>query len=281
MSAHAKRIAVVTDSTADIPGSLAADNNITVVPAILIVNGRSYTDGRDLDRAELYAGMDLMDQPPSTAIPSPLAFSHVYETLFDRGAEHIISIHVSRKLSGMLNAVHQAALSFGDRIHPIDSGQVSLGLGFQALEIARMASEGIALETILAQIGQLKIKARTIAGIDSLEYLKRSGRVSWLRAEIGLRLRLRLILEVVDGDVLRHSIVRTRRQVLAKLTSIAQSWQPLQRLAVLHSGIPTIADEMAASLGNLSQHPPFSVDVTTVIGAHVGPRSIGLAGLIE
>ncbi|MBN2555355.1 MAG: DegV family protein [Anaerolineales bacterium] len=281
MNAHANRIAVVTDSTADIPENLAADANIAVVPAILIVNGRSYTDGRDINRGELYAGMDLLDQLPSTAIPSPRAFSHVYQNLLDRGAEHIISIHVSRKLSGMLNAVHQGAQSFGDHVHPIDSGQVSLGLGFQALEIARMAGEGIAIETILEQIGQLKIKARTIAGIESLEYLKRSGRVSWLRAEIGLRLRLRLILEVVDGDVLRHSIVRTRRQVLAKLSSIAQSWQPLQRLAVLHSGIPSLAEELAASLGNLAHHPPFAVDVTTVIGAHVGPRSIGLAGLIE
>jgi len=281
MPTDMQEIAVVTDSTADLPAALAEEHQITVVPAILTVNGQSFTDGRDFKRDELYNAMDTMEDVPTTAIPSPMTFVHAYRTLQERGVKQILSIHVSHKLSGMLNCANQAARGIGVPVHLIDSGQVSLGLGFQALELASRAREGASLAQLLALANQLKEKTRTVAGIDSLEFLRRSGRVSWLKAEIGLRLRLRLILEVVDGDVLRHSIVRTRKQVLQRLSAIAETWQPIKRLAVLHTGIPALADELVQSLLPCSRFAPFPVDVTTVIGAHVGPRSIGVAGLIE
>lgn len=281
MQTGAPDVAIVTDSTADLPAALAAAHQITVVPAIITINGKSYSDNRDLQRDALYAAMDEMQELPSTAIPSPLTFVKAYEALHQRGVKHILSIHVSRKLSGMLNCVHQAAKAVGSSVYPIDSGQVSLGLGFQALELASRARAGASLDQLLLLSAELKEKTRTIAGIDSLEFLRRSGRGSWLQAEIGTRLRLRLILEVVDGDVLRHSIVRTRKQIVQKLAVIARSWKPIKRLAVLHSGIPALAEELAESLAACSQYAPFPADVTTVIGAHVGPRSIGLAGLIE
>jgi len=281
MTSSLPEIAVVTDSTADIPPELAARHHITVVPAVLTINGQSYLDGRGFDRQALYASMDDMKDLPTTATPSPGVFEAAYRTLIDQGVKHILSIHVSGKLSGMLNAVHQAASAVGTCIYPLDSGQVSLGLGFQALELAQQAAQGASLQQLLGMTTELRNKVRTVAGIDSLDFLRRSGRVSWLRAEIGIRLRLRVILEVVDGDVLRRSIARTRRQVLQKLVEEAQSWQPLRRLAILHSGIPSLADELLSSLASATRETPFAVDVTTVIGAHVGPRSVGLAGLIQ
>jgi len=272
--------AIVTDSTADIPPQLASRYHIEVVPAVLTINGQSYQDGRDFNRRALYESMDGMQHLPTTATPAAGVFETTYRRLLKMGAKNIISIHVSSKLSGMLNAVHQAAGAIGSCVHPIDSGQVSLGLGFQAIELAQLAQEGAALDHLLQLADSLRKRVRTIAGIDSLQFLRRSGRVSWLRAEIGLRLRLRLVLEVIDGDVVRHSIARTRRQVMTKLLQEAHTWQPLRRLAILHSGIPSLAEELLDRLSSAAQVAPFMVDVTTVIGAHVGPRSIGLAGLL-
>ncbi len=270
---------VVTDSTSDIPPDEAAALGIEVIPALVTVNGKSYQDGTELDRADLYRRMPLLRTPATTAVPSPSVFEALYDRLLTSGAQRVLSMHVSSKLSTMVNVARQAAAAFGDRVHVFDSLQVSLGLGFQAMEAAAAALANRPFEVVLETARRARERVRVIAMIDTLEYIRRSGRVSWLRAGLGEVLKIKLLVTVADGLVQRIGEVRTRRRALDQLLACVRAWGPMERLAVLHSAVPEEAAGLAQRLKDLSARLPLIVDVTTVIGTHVGPGSLGLAGL--
>ncbi len=270
---------VVTDSTSDIPADEAEALGIEVIPALVTVNGKSYKDGTELDRAELYRRMPLLKTPATTAVPSPSVFEALYERLLASGVERVLSMHVSSRLSTMVNVARQAAAAFGDRIHVFDSLQVSLGLGFQAMEAATAALADRPFEAILEVARRARERVRLCAMIDTLEYIRRSGRVSWLRAGLGEMLKVKLLVSVADGLVQRIGEVRTRRRALEQLLALGRGWGPMERLAVLHSAVPEEAADLAQRLKDLSARLPLIADVTTVIGTHVGPGSLGLAGL--
>jgi DegV family protein with EDD domain len=156
-----------------------------------------------------------------------------------------------------------------------------MGLGFQVMEAASAALTGMPFESVLETALNAQEKVRLIALIDTLEYLKRSGRVSWLRAGLGDLLNIKLLLRVADGIIEKIGFIRTRRKGINQLLSLARSWGPLKRLAVLHSNIPDEAAELAEQLRDMSSIPPLIVDVTTLIGTYVGPNGIGLAGLCK
>lgn len=274
-----RRVGIVTDSTSDIPLDERECLQIEVVPAVLTVEGKSYRDGEDLSRSDFYQRMPDFHQPATTAAPSPLAFEETFARLFDQGIEMILSLHVAEGLSGMLNSATQAANSFGERVHILDSGQVSMGLGFQVIEAARVALRGLALPEVLQAAASARARVSLAALIRSMEYLRRSGRVSWLQAGVGDLLQIKMLLTVRDGIVEALGRARTWSRGLDELMRFARKQGPFQRLAILHSGIPDEAAEIAKHLSKLSETVPSIVQVTTVIGAHVGPRSIGLAGI--
>jgi DegV family protein with EDD domain len=191
----------------------------------------------------------------------------------------VFSIHLSSRLSALIDMARQAAKTVGERIHVFDSLQVSLGLGFQVMEAATAALRDEPLEAIQEITRHARERAQVVAAIDTLEYLRRSGRVGWIRAGIGDLLRVKLLVRVADGVVQRIGEVRTKHKALDQLLGVAESWGPLERLAVLHSGVPEEAAAFAGRLRHLASRLPLIVDVTTAIGAHVGPGSIGLAAL--
>jgi DegV family protein with EDD domain len=281
LTATAGPVAIVTDSTADVPDQEVNRLGIQVVPAVLTIDGQTYIDGVDISREAFYARMPQMREPATTAVPSPLAFEQTYSDLISQGFEHIVSIHVSSHLSGMLNAAARAASEFGEKIRCLDSLQISMGLGFQVLETAEAAVAGKSLERVLEVARTAREKVHVAALINTLEYLKRSGRVSWVSAELGELLNLKLLVGVRKGIVEQLARVRTSRKGYDALLQKALNWKPIRRLAILHSGIPNQAVEFVERVRNLSADSPFIVDVTTVIGAHVGPGSIGLAALSE
>lgn len=273
-------VAIVTDSTADVPLDEVHALGITVIPALLTVEGQTFIDGEGFSRADLYRRMATLEGLPTTAVPSPERFASAYEGLLSAGASSILSIHLSEKLSGMLHTATQAARDFGERVRTLDSRQVSLGIGFQAMEAAAAAIAGGSIQAVtqVARIAQDKV--RLIAMLNTLEFVRRSGRVSWLRANLGEFLNFKQLVEVVDGTIKRLDRVRTRPRALDVLRSLAAAWGPLHRLAVLHTAVPEEAAALSRELSNLSATPPLVVEVTTVIGAHVGPESIGLAALL-
>lgn len=277
----AGRVAVVTDSTGDVPTDEAAALQLTVVPALLTVEGRTYVDdGRAFSRTDLYRRMASLEGLPTTAVPSPERFAAVYESLLHAGAAHVLSIHLAARLSGMFQTAAQAAQNFGDRVRVFDSGQVSLALGFQAMEAAAAALAGNSIQLVAEVARQARDRARLIAMLNTLEFVRRSGRVGWLRANLGGLLNIKQLVEVVDGTIRRLDRVRTRSRALDNLRLIAASWGPLRRLAILHTAVPEEASALRDELKHLSKDMPLVVEVTTIIGAHVGPESIGMAALL-
>jgi DegV family protein with EDD domain len=271
--------AIVTDSTSDLPASIARDLQIEVIPVLVTMEGESYQDGLDLSRPEFYRRFPFLREPATTAAPPPNAFEQAYRHLLEGGARQILSIHLSSRLSGLIDMARQAAKAVGEQIHIFDSLQVSLGLGFQVMEAAAAALRNEPFEAILETAQRARDRVRLAAMIDTLVYLRRSGRVGWIRAGIGELLRVKLLIRVADGVVQRIGEVRTKHKALDQLLGIAESWSPLDRLAVLHSGVPEEAATFAERVRHLSDRTPLIVDVTTAIGTHVGPGSIGLAAL--
>jgi DegV family protein with EDD domain len=274
------KVAVVTDSTSDIPDHIAEALQIRIVPALVTVDDRTYIDGSGLSRSEFYARMPSLPRPALTAAPSPAAFEAVYDSALVSGAQQVISIHVSSRLSGIFNTASQAAKGFGERVMALDGGHVSMALGFQAIVAAEAALKGAAVNAVVRVAEEARRRARLIALIDTLEYLRRSGRVTWLRAGIGDLLRVRLIVSVVDGVVKRLEMVRTKGRALSRLGSIADSWGAIERLAVLHSGAVQDAAAIAGRMRDVGCNSLILAEVTPVIGAHIGPGCLGLAALL-
>ena len=279
MTIKSCHIAIVTDSTADVPVETAASLNISVIPAVLTLDGETYVDGHDISRAEFYQRMPDLRTPPTTAVPSAIVFEETYQRLFESGVERILSIHLSSKLSGMFNTAMQAARNFGDRVTVFDSGQLTLGTGFQAIEAALVVMEGLDFDQVVSTARRFREKAYVVALIDRLEFMRRSGRVNWLRANIGDLLQIKQLVEVKDGLVNALSRTRTFTRAFEQLIAIAFTWSNIKRLAVLHSGAPEKAKELTERVSDLCPNPLMIVDVTTVIGVHVGPGCVGLAVL--
>jgi DegV family protein with EDD domain len=208
---------------------------IHVVPNILIIDGESVEDNKDFSRREFYLKLPEMETFPTTSTASVGTYQALYERLIDDGYDRIISIHVSQVLSGIFNAAYTAAKPLGGKVTVIDSQQVSLGLGFQLLEAADAIDRGIPPEAIVELLGQVHQRIRLVAMLDTLEYIHRSGRVSWAKARIGALLNLKPFVEVVDGNVNSLGEVRTRKKGKARLFEMMQSPKPLHRFCVLHT----------------------------------------------
>lgn len=272
------KIAIVTDSTADIPSALTEKLNISVVPALLVIDGQDYLDGQSITREEYYSQLPTLTPPPTTSAPSSGMFAEVYDRLLKSGYERICSIHCSNKLSGIYNAARVAAEGCKERVAVFDSGSLSMGLGFQAVSAARAALEGN-WEIVLEAMASVRQRSRLVAMLDTLEQLKRSGRVSWARASLGSLLKIKLFLEVVDGDVLRLGEARTRKKGVARLTGMLTDIGPLEHLAILHTNAREEAEAIAQQFASQVQNAPLIQNVTTVIGTHVGVNGLGFVAV--
>lgn len=272
-------VAIVTDSISDVPKAEQDRLQISVVPAIVTLDGETFLDGIDLSRAEFYRRLPNLKTPATTAAPSPARFEETYERLFREGAKDIFSIHIPSSLSGLIDVVTQAARPFGDRIQVFDSGQITVASGFQAIEAAQVAQQGGSMDRVIERARAVKKNVKLIACIDDLTFLKRSGRISWLTAGLGNLLKVKLLLEIKDGIVHRLGQVRTRGKALDRLVEIAETWGTLEHLAVPHTVIPDIAADLAKRLSHLCERPGITLDATTAIGAHIGPGALGIVGV--
>jgi DegV family protein with EDD domain len=272
-------IGIVTDSTADIPANLVSLYGIKVIPALVNIQGKSYSDGIEITREEFYTRLPELTPPPMTSSPSVGVFQHCYEELFKSGAKFVVSIHPPNDLSGIFNAARLAAQEYGERVHVLDSGQMSLGLGFQVLLAAEAATSGILLEDVLARIESVRRRVRLVALLDSIEYIRRSGRVSWALSMIGSVFRLQPLIELRYGLVHRLGQVRTRLQGIDRLIETLNSWGPLERLAVIHTNAEHAAAQLLERVRSKVSLPPLMINVTTAIGMHVGPNGLGFVGL--
>jgi DegV family protein with EDD domain len=273
------KIGFVTDSTSDIPANLAEQYGIEVVPALININGKSYADGVGISREEFYTRLPGLKPPPTTSAPSVGSFQERYEKLLKAGTDSVLSIHPPNELSGIFNAARLAAQEFGQRVKVLDSGQVSLGLGFQVVLAAEAAAKGAIQNEVLALVDSIRKRVRVTALLDTIEYVRRSGRVSWAVAMIGSLLRLQPLLELRYGVVHRLGQARTRLQGIERLVETLNSWGPLERLAVLHTNAESAARQLLEEVKSKVSAPPLLVNVTTAIGTHVGPNGLGFAAV--
>jgi DegV family protein with EDD domain len=273
------KIGFVTDSTADIPADMAEQYRIEIVPALVNINGKSYVDGLDISREEFYLRLPGLRPLPTTSAPSVGAFQERYEKLMEAGADYVISLHPPNELSGIYNAARLAAQEFGQRIKVIDSGQVSLGLGYQVILAAEAATQGAIQGEVLTLVESIRNRVRLTALLDTIDYIRRSGRVSWAVAMIGGVFRLHPLVELRHGIVQRLGHARTRLQGIERLIESVNSWGTLERLAVLHTNAESAARQLLDDVKSKVAVPPLLVNVTTAIGTHVGPNGLGFAVL--
>ncbi len=274
------RVRIITDSTSDVPPKVAERLHITVVPAYVQVGNRSYRDdGTGINREEFYARLPTMPVVPTTAVPPAHEFATAYRSLVGE-ADEVIAIVIATSLSGMYNVARLGAREVPElKVHVVDSGQVTMGLGWMAIAAAEAAADGQSAEEILALVENMKPRVHVYAMLDTLEYLRRSGRVSWVRAKAAQVLRIKPIVEVLLGRVSDFGRTRTRRRAIERLVALARTGGRLERLAVLHTCAPEVQDLRRRLADLCSPKQLLTVAVTTIIGTHVGPRGLGVAAV--
>lgn len=272
---------LVTDSTADLPTELVEKHHIEVIPSILVIDGESFADGKDITREAFYARMPSMKSPATTAAPSAGSFMERYEKLLTAGAENIFSIHPAASLSGIFNAARLAAESFGKRVHVIDSGQLSLGCGFQIIIAAEAIAQSAGADEINRLLENSQKQLKVFAILDTLEYLRRSGRVSWAKTRFGNLFKLKPMIELTYGRVENIGAVRTTRLANIRLLEILRAVGPIERLAILHTNAEARAHQFLKQYAPDLPTKPLIINVTTAIGAHLGPNGLGFAAVRE
>jgi len=222
---------------------------------------------------------------PTTAAPSIGDFQARYRKLFEAGCEHILSLHTAQKLTSIAGIASQAAADFPGRVTVLESGSLSLGLGFQALAAAEALEDGAELDEALAAIRSTRERLYVYAALDTMEYVRRSGRVPAAVAALGGALSIKPVVELREGEVRPVSASRTTRQATEKLFTLLTDLGPLERLAILHTNAQGRAkDFLDALMARAEQRKSIPrdiliVNVTTVIGTHVGPNGLGLAAV--
>lgn len=272
-------IGIVTDSTCDLPLEIIKKYGIHVVPMYINVGTIGYLDGVDITREQFYNRLPTFPENPTTAVPSIERFRAAYQALSDEGATEILSIHISSVLSAVVDVARSAAQQISPaRVIVIDAKQLSLGSGFLVETAAHMASEGCSVDEILTTIEDQTQRTHVVAALDTLEYLKRSGRMNKYLAGIGTLLQIKPILYMNNGVVVTEK-VRTHNRALHRVIEMVAALGALERAAIVHThAIPEKIRELrtlAASLLPIGEI--LTVDLTPVLGAHIGPGALGFA----
>ena len=274
------RIAIVTDSTADLPSVMTEKLDIAVIPTIIVMDGQDFEDGRGISRQVFYQKLPEMDPSPTTAAPAGGVFANTYQRLLDAGYDQVLSIHAARQLSGIYNSARVGGQDFPGQVVIEDSGQTSMGLGFQAIRAAEVAGQGGTMDEIRLAVQEVRERVVVLAMLDSMEYLRRSGRVSWVQANLGSLLRLKLFIKLKEGQVSRLGQARTRRKGIAQLQGMIQDLGPLEDLALMHTNAEADARDLQTLFAPQVPSPIPVIHVTTVIGTHVGPNGLGCAAVL-
>lgn len=274
-------VAVVVDSTSDIPADQRKQLDIHVVPLQIMFGSEQFRDGIDLSNDEFYARLEEGSVHPTSSQPSAGDFAEMYERL-SKDHDGIISIHVGGKLSGTVRSAQQGAeMTPGVPIRIIDSGSVSMGMGFLGIEAAQMARAGKSLDEIATTLEAMVPRIVLWAVLDSTKYLERGGRIGKGRALLGTLLNVKPMI-YIRGEVLPGERVRTHKKAIGRMVELASDEAPYKYLAAVYSTGPEYAQELADRLGAI--HPRAQIVVsqlTGVIGVHGGPGVLGVTGIKE
>jgi DegV family protein with EDD domain len=272
-------IRIVTDSSCDLPEAVVAEHGIRVVPLSIRFGDEEFVDREQLTPGEFWAKCASSPTLPETAAPAPGQFETAYRELAADGATGIVVIALSGKLSATLQSAELAARSVSDDIDVriVDSCSVSLGVGTIALAAARAAAEGASLDDVETLARDLVERTHVIGALDTLDNLKKGGRIGNAAALIGSALAIKPIIEVRDGEVAQAGKQRTRSKALKFLVETLRTWEgDIHDLAVLSAACDDV-DEFVEAVRPFYDGDIVVGEIGPVIGTHAGPGTIGYA----
>jgi DegV family protein with EDD domain len=277
------RVAIFTDSASDLDPALAAADGISIVPLLVTFGSETYKAGVEMSSATFWERMVAPEAPfPKTAAASPGEFKDAFEAAFAAGAEAIVSVNVAGTLSGAIKSAQIARDMLPDReVHVVDSQSASMAEGILAGLGVELVAEGRSAAEIAERLEARTRDMRVYVALETLEYLKKGGRISGPAAAIGTLLSVKPIIRVRDGVVDTVDKVRTRSKARERLIELITE-RPIERLAILHTVSPDVAafrDEVLARAPGLD---PAAVTIGLVgpsVGPHLGPGCVGAAVL--
>ncbi|MBV9229835.1 MAG: DegV family protein [Chloroflexi bacterium] len=271
-------VRIVTDSTADIPQAQAL--GITIVPLTVFFGDEAYLDGIELDNASFYRKLQSSKVSPRTSQPSPAAFQEAYTQLINEGADAILSVHLSSELSGTYQSACTGRDTLPDElkkipIEVVDSKTVSLAMGVSIMQAAQEASQGLSLEEIRAHLLDRLSRTRLLFVLDTLEYLKRGGRIGSAGALLGTMLSIKPILTLKNGQVVALERPRTRSKAYARIAQMIQEMEKPEELTIVES------DEEVGQQLAMALKAAYAADIPTyklgaVVGTYAGPGTAGV-----
>ncbi len=279
------KVAIVTDSTVNLPQSILKDYPITVASQLVIWDNKTYLDGIDIQPAEFYTRLQTSKSMPSSSQVSPITMRDIFSGLLDQGYE-VLAIIISSHLSGTMSSAIMAKEMLPEKpIELVDSLNASMALGFQVLMAARAAKNGATLTECKAIAEKARDQSGVFFVVDTLEFLHRGGRIGGAARLLGTALNLKPILTVDGGKIEPVARVRTQRKALEKMLNLlAEKLHSgsISRLSVLHANAASQADQLMSELVQRF-HPAETImtEVSPVIGTHTGPGTVGVAYLID
>ena len=273
-------IAVVTDSTCDLPLEYAEELGLRVVPLTVSFGDESFISRITISDEEFYERLQGSDVLPTTSQPTPAWFEEAYQDCADDGLDEVVSIHISSELSGTCAVARQIARTAPLPVHVVDSRQVSGGLAFAAMAGQAKARDGAPVEEVVGASERAASETRTFVVVDTLDYLKRGGRLSGARALVGSMLRVKPLLSVSDGKVELEERSRTWGRALDRLAARVEEIASGGAVDVIVAN--ALAEDRAGELWERLEEVveiAFQRDVVVgpVVGTHTGPGSVGVA----
>jgi DegV family protein with EDD domain len=274
-------VRVVTDSTAHLPAEVSAAAGLRIVPLAVIVSGEQGREGVDISPADVAKALGERRHTVTTSRPAPAEFAEVYRELLAQGATGVVSVHLSARLSGTYESALLAAEEFEGRVRVVDSASAGIGVGFVALAASAVARQGGDVEDVRTAALAATDRVQTLFYVDTLEFLRRGGRISVASALVGTALAVKPILHVVRGEVVLKEKVRTSARALARMTDLAVEVAgdsdvdiAVQHLAAAERA-QALFDLLTARFGDRVQNA-YLTEVGAAIAAHTGPGVIGV-----
>ncbi|HLG65275.1 MAG TPA: DegV family protein [Ktedonosporobacter sp.] len=274
-------VRIVTDSTADISVAQAEALNITIVPLTVFFGDDAYLDNIELDNAAFYKKLQESKDLPRTSQPSPAAFDEAFTRLINEGADAILSVHLSSKLSGTYQSACTARDALPENLKKIpieivDSQSISVGMSYPVMEAARKAQSGAGLEEIKAHLLDQLARTRILAVLDTLEYVKRGGRIGGAKALLGNMLSFKPIISLKDGEVIPLEQPRTRNKAYVRLAQLVGEMEPIEYIAIAEAS-DEVGQQLAQALkATYSGEIPI-YKLGGVLGTHTGPGTAAVS----
>lgn len=275
------KIALITDSTSDLPREIQEKYNIEVLPLHVIYKDAEYRDGVDITPEEVYNS--LSREVPSTSLPSTGKILELFQRLKEEGYRDVLSIHISSGLSGtysMIKNLEENAKQIGLRLHVIDSKSISMGLGFLVIKAAQLIESKTPLNEIIKTLERFKREVKVFFVLKSLEYLKKGGRIGLVEGTLGDMLSIKPIISV-NSEGIYYTIAKTRgrKSSIRKLIEIVKGaiGKSRVRVAVMHGNALDEAMEILNSIKDeVNTTYIFAGQVGPVVGVHTGPGLVGI-----